>query len=220
MAFYNQRSLFNNLMSNKERIEEKTEEELFLSNPRVVDNYSLLQEIGVFNHIDYLDKEIMNYKNLFAGALDIFNRTTTSDIMDATVRQISDRFLPSFIVFLWKPIQSREDITIKGYKNYQPVHLNLKLESISMFEPFFQIYPRPISYALFSYEIGDDEILKAFDEVKPELIIPIMGPSGLYGMVLMGSKILEDDYTKTELIFIQNLMSFVSKAIQNHLHYE
>jgi diguanylate cyclase (GGDEF)-like protein len=43
---------------------------------------------------------------------------------------------------------------------------------------------------------------------------------GLYGLVLVGRNILGDDYSPLELTFIQNLMSFVSKAIQNHLHYE
>ena len=52
------------------------------------------------------------------------------------------------------------------------------------------------------------------------MIIPILGPTGLYGLVLLGSKILGNDYIQSDLVFIKNLMSFVSKAVQNHLHYE
>jgi len=92
--------------------------------------------------------------------------------------------------------------------------------SINCFEPFFQKYPRPVNYELFSFELGENENLRSFDTIKPELVIPIMGPSGLYGMVLMGSKILGEEYSIAELAFIQHLMSFVSLAIQNHLHYE
>ena len=217
MALCNQRSLFSNLMN---KLEISEAEKAFFSNPKILENYALLQEIGVFNHIDSLDREIRNYKSLFTGALDIFNRTTIDEIMDATVWQISDHFLPSFIVFLWKPLQNREDITIKSYKNYRLVDLNLKVESISVFESFFQIYPRPINYDIFAYEMGQNESIKSFDTIKPELVIPILGPSGLYGLVLVGHKILEDAYSQAELVFIQNLMSFVSKAIQNHLHYE
>ena len=192
----------------------------FFSNPQILENYALLQDIGVFDHIDALDREIRNYKNLFTSALDIFNRTTISEIMDATVWQISDHILPSFIVFLWKPLQNREDITIKSYKNYKLVDLNLKVESISIFEPFFRKNPEPINYKLFSAEIGQNETIKAFNSIEPELIIPILGLSGLYGLVLVGHKILEKEYSQAELVYIQNLMSFVSKAIQNHLHYE
>ena len=203
---------------NKQKDSEHTKE--FLSNPKIMENYSLLQEIGVFTYIDSLDREIRNYKNLLAGALDIVNRTTISEIMEATVWQISDHFLPSFIVFIWKPLQSREDITHRCYKNYKLVDMSLNINSISPFEPFFHKHPKPVKYKLFSSEMGSNENIKSFDSVEPELIIPILGPSGLYGLVLVGRKILEDEYSRTELTYIQNLMSFVSKAIQNHLHYE
>ena len=200
--------------------EEFEEEQEFLSNPKVVENYALLQEIGVFDYINSLDREIKNFKSLFTGTLDIFARTTVDEIMDATVWQISDHSLPSVIVFLWKPLQNREEIVIKSYKNYKLVDLKFNVKNISDFEPFFRKYPKPINYGLFSFEIGDNEAIKSFDTVEPELVIPIMGPSGLYGLVLMGRKILGEEYSMAELAFVQHLMSFVSLAIQNHLHYE
>jgi diguanylate cyclase (GGDEF)-like protein len=192
----------------------------FLSNPKIVENYTLLQDIGVFRHIDNLNREIRNYKTLLSGGLDIFNHTTIDEIMDATVWQISDRFLPSFIAFLWKPIQNRNDITIKGYKNYKPVELDLKVDSIVPFEVFFRQYPKPINFDLLAFELKNDAVTKPFEAVQPELIIPILGPFGLYGIIVVGRKILEDEYTQEELVFLQNLMSFVSQAIKNHLHYE
>jgi diguanylate cyclase (GGDEF)-like protein len=192
----------------------------FLSSPKVLENYAVLQEIGVFAYIDSLDQEISNYKNLFAGALDIVNRATISEIMDATVWQISDHFLPSVIVFLWKPLQNREDITIKSYKSYRLVDLGLQVDSISVFEPFFQKHSEPVNFKHFCAEINNDAYLKPFEPAEPELVIPILGLSGLYGMVLVGRNILGDEYSKKELAFLRNLMAFVSKAIQNHLHYE
>jgi len=205
-------------MMNKNENTDSTKK--FLANPKIITNYSLLQELGVLGHIDSLEREIQNYKSLFAGTLDIFTRTTVDEIMDATVWQISDYSLPSVITFLWKPLQNREDITIKSYRNYQLAELNLKVDSINIFEPFFKEFPKPINYGLFSFKIGQNDVIKAFDTIEPELVIPIMGPSGLYGLVLMGRKILGEEYSIAELAFIQHLMSFVSQAIQNHLHYE
>ncbi|MDR1059533.1 MAG: GGDEF domain-containing protein [Treponema sp.] len=193
----------------------------FLSDPRVIENYSLLQEIGVFGHIDFLNREIHSYKNLLSGALEIFNRTSVDEIMDATVWQISDNFLPSFIVFLWKPLQNREEVTVKGYRNYKQVDLGLdQVATIKPFETFFQRYPRPINYDLLVFEMEDKEAAKALESLHPELVIPILGPSGLYGLILVGPKVLERDYASTELSYLQQLMAFVSQAIQNHLHYE
>ena len=217
MALCYQRSLFNNNMSTIDDFEEAKD---FLSNPKVVENYGLLQELGVFDHLKSLEREIQNFKSLFKGTLDIFARTTVDEIMDATVWQISDHSLPSVIAFLWKPLQNREEIIVKSYRNYKLTDLGLKVNSICEFEPFFLDYPKPINYGLFSFQIGENETLKAFDKIEPELVIPIMGPSGLYGLVLMGRKILGEEYSMAELAFIQHLMSFVSLAIQNHLHYD
>jgi diguanylate cyclase (GGDEF)-like protein len=192
----------------------------FFSNPKIVENYSLLQQIGVFRHIDTLNNEVRGYKNLLSGALDIFNRTSINDIMDATVHQISDHFLPSFIAFLWKPIQNRDEITIKSYQNYQLVDLGFKIHSIASFEPFFRQFPQPINYDLFAYEIKNEDAIKPFERLKPEIVIPILGPFGLYGIILMGRKLLAGGYNEKELLFIEQLLAFVSQAIKNHLHYE
>jgi diguanylate cyclase (GGDEF)-like protein len=192
----------------------------FLSDPKIVGNYNLLQEIGVIRHIGFLEREIQSNKDLLACALDIFNRTTINEIVEATTWHIFDRFMPSSVVFLWKPMQNREDIVIKSYKNYKQADLHIKVDSISSLEPFFKQYPRPINYELFSYQIGYNRTVKAFEIIKPELVIPILGPSGLYGLVLVGYKNMEKEFTNSELEILQNLMSFVSKAIQNNLHYE
>jgi diguanylate cyclase (GGDEF)-like protein len=199
------------------------DEQDFFSNPQILGNYALLQEIGVFQHISRLNKEIRVYKSLLSGATEIFNRTSIDEIMDATVWQISDQFLPSFIVFLWKPFQNKSDITIKSYKNYKMVDLSIRVDNISSLEPFFQESREPINYDLFRREIPPEEVspaLGALDELAPKLVIPILGPSGLYGLILVGAKILADEYAPPELDFLRQLMAFVSQAIQNHLHYE
>jgi diguanylate cyclase (GGDEF)-like protein len=123
-------------------------------------------------------------------------------------------------VFLWKPLQNKEDVVIKSYQNYKMVNMDLRLETITPFESFFRKYPKPINYDLLSFEMDDAEAVKALEKSHPELVIPILGPSGLYGLVLVGRKILGDEYSSAELVYLQNLMAFVSQAIQNHLHYE
>jgi diguanylate cyclase (GGDEF)-like protein len=202
---------------------EEAESLNFLSDPLVVKNYRLLEEIGVFKHINQLNKEILNCKNLLAGAVEIFNKVTIDEILDAAVWKISDQFLPSFIMFLWKPHQNKEDIVIKSYKNYKPVDMGFSIPSITPFEPFFRQYPKPAACDIFTSQIKDSinaEILKNLEQLNPEIIIPILGPSGLYGVVMVGHKILAEGYSHQELFFLEQLMSFLSQAVQNHLHYE
>jgi diguanylate cyclase (GGDEF)-like protein len=192
----------------------------FMSHPKIMEHYSLLQSIGVFKYIELISREIKNYKNLLGGAMDIFNCTTVDEILDAVVRQISDHLLPSFIIFLWKPLQSRNDITIRSYRNYKPVDMDINITSITPFEYFFRQYSRPVNLDKLTRELNDKDTIDTLNKVKPELIIPILGPSGLYGLIMVGCKFLGEVYTPNELVFIENLMSFVSQAIQNHLHYE
>jgi diguanylate cyclase (GGDEF)-like protein len=203
--------------------EKEPSEQDFLANPLIVKHYSLLQEIGVFKYIDQLNNEIRDYKSLLTGAADIFHRISIDEILDAAVWQISDHFLPAFIIFLWKPLQNKDDITVRSYKNYKQIEQNVGIASIKPFEPFFKKYPRPIAFDMFAFQEKDHvdaAALKPLEDLNPELIIPIIGPEGLYGLVLVGNKMLEADYHPTELVFLQQLMSFVSQAIQNHLHYE
>jgi diguanylate cyclase (GGDEF)-like protein len=192
----------------------------FLNSDKITENNALLKEIGVIDHIESLNREIRNYKSLLARGLDIFNRTSVDDIMNSTVYQISDHFLPSFIAFIWKPIQTREDITIKAYRNYKPVDINLNINRITPFENFFKQYPNPINFELLAFHLNDEDAVKPYMDVKTEIAVPILGPFGLYGMILVGKKLLEDEYSHDELFFLQQLMSFVSQAIKNHLHYE
>jgi len=201
-------------------IEVPKEDVNFLDRLEIKGNYALLQNIGVIEYIASLNNEILNFKNLLARGLDIFNRTSIDEIMDATVYQISDQFMPSFIAFLWKPIQTREDITIKAYKNYKPVDLGLKVDCITPFEAFFRKYPKPISFELLAFQLNNEEAVRPFQGLNTEIAVPILGPFGLYGIILIGSKTFESDYNRDELFFLQQLMSFVSQAIKNHLHYE
>jgi diguanylate cyclase (GGDEF)-like protein len=195
----------------------------FISDPRVIKNYMLLEQIGVFHHIDKLNKDIKNCKNLLAGAVEIFNKVTVDEILDAAVWKISDQFLPSFITFLWKPHQNREDITIKSYRNYKQVDIDVPIQSITSFEPFFRKFPKPMAYDIFVFHenaIEPSSVLHSLDKLDPELLIPIIGPFGLYGVVLIGKKIIEKGYTPDELFFLEQLMSFLSQAVQNNLHYQ
>jgi diguanylate cyclase (GGDEF)-like protein len=202
---------------------EETEQE-FLMNPKIIENYSLLQEIGVLKHVDQLNKELKKYQGLLFNAGKIFNCTTTGEIMDTTVWQISDLYLPSFVAFIWKPLQNRDNVTIKSYQNYKIVDLRLNIKNIIPLESFFQANQEPVTYDRLKKALEKDSeaelILESFERLIPELVIPILGPKSLYGVILIGPKILAGKYTASELLFLRQIMSFVSQAIQNHLHYE
>jgi diguanylate cyclase (GGDEF)-like protein len=195
----------------------------FISNPDVVENYLLLEDLGVNEFIDKLNREIKTCKNLLSVAVDIFNKVTIDEILETAVLKISDQFLPLFIAFIWKPEQNRENITVRNYVNRKPAEIITPIQSITPLVAFFHAFPRPVAYdilALPENEI-DPEMLKVLDELSPELVVPILSPFGLYGIVLVGKKAnVEEGYSADELFFLDQLMSFLSQAVQNNLHHE
>jgi len=198
----------------------KADEYDFMASPEIKEHSALLRKIGLLDYVESLNRDIRNYKSILSRGLDIFNRTSIDEIMDATVYQISDHFLPSFIAFLWKPIQTREDITIRAYKNYKPANIDLHVDCITPFETFFREFPSPVRFDLLANKLNNDEAVKPYLDIKTEIAVPILGPFGLYGIVLLGKKILDERYSDDELFFLKQLMCFVSQAIKNHLHYE
>jgi diguanylate cyclase (GGDEF)-like protein len=109
---------------------------------------------------------------------------------------------------------------MRTYHNYKAVDFDLKIDNISVFEDFFQEFPKPVNFSTLEEKLGSNEALLPLKAVQAEIIIPILGPFGLYGIILIGRKILKEEYTKEEMEFLQNLMAFVSQAIKSHLHYE
>jgi hypothetical protein len=61
----------------------------FLKNPKVLSQYNLLQELGVFNYIDTLKKDIRNYEAIINAAKAILHSKTIDDILESAVKEIS-----------------------------------------------------------------------------------------------------------------------------------
>ncbi|MDR1956593.1 MAG: sensor domain-containing diguanylate cyclase [Treponema sp.] len=194
--------------------------EHFRADPRIQEQYALLQSLGVFPYIDSIWKELESYKRLFTGALDIFHCTSIDAILDTAVSQLSHRTQLSLVVFIWKPFQNKDEIIIRGYEHHKPLEGALYLDNIALFEVFFQQHPEPLTYAELLSRMGANGATQALARVDPELIIPILGPCGFYGLILVGRKLQGEGFMEEELTFIRELMSFVSLAIQNRLHYD
>jgi len=195
-------------------------EKAFLEDPKIAANLDLLGGLGVLSFVSGLAGEIKNYRALFARGLDIFTRTTIDDILDATVKHLTDHYSPSLITFIWKPVQNRNDITIRAYRDYGPVSLEMKLEGIGSLESFFSASAKPVPFSVMADKLKGDSTIAALAEIKPEIVIPIIGPLDLYGLVLIGSKKPEGEYGRDEMEFLERFMLFVSQAIENYLHYE
>jgi diguanylate cyclase (GGDEF)-like protein len=73
---------------------------------------------------------------------------------------------------------------------------------------------------LLENEFSETDYLDPFLSYKPEIVVPVLGISGLYGMILFSAKVLGEDYKPQEISYIDRLMNFTSIGIQNTIHYE
>lgn len=193
----------------------------FLSTPIVQENFTLLHNLGIIPYIDSLNAKIQDYQDLLSNVFGIFRHTALDDILETAVFHITNRVNPASIIFLWKSFQNKDEITVKGYKQYKLVDTNLHIHSIAPFEFFFKQYSQcMITYADLVSQMNNADAARDLSTVNPELIIPILSPSSLYGLILVSGKIEKGGFSDMELIFVQHFMYFVSLAIQNYLNYD
>ena len=191
-----------------------------LAAPQIAENLGLLGEIGVLPHLDALAGKVVKYESLLSQGLEIFSCDNIDSILEITVRQLSDIYLPSFMAFVWKPVQNRSDITLRAFRNYGPASIELKLDNVVAFESFFSKFPHPVYFAELEKKLKCDDTLASLKSVQTEIVVPITGPFDLYGIVLIGRKASGNGYSDDEMAFLQKYMFFVSQAIKSHLYYE
>ncbi len=197
-----------------------TDHDVLLDDPRVRKSYGLLEDLGVFSYIDKLKQRERHYEKLISASVEIFRQTSIDDLLAATVSSLSEFIHPSFLVFLWKPRPGRGEYVVRGFRDLKEADIAVPSIDLSKFEAFFQKRPGPIELLSLKASFEDKKDIESMENVGAEIIIPIIGPSGLVGLILIGPKLFAAAYSRSEIAFIQRLMSFTAIAIQNHLHYE
>ena len=77
--------------------------------------------------------------------------------------------------------------------------------------------PFPVAYETFAAAQPLEKGLLGFD---PELLFPLCGIGGPFGVALLGRKIVGTPYSEVERMYVDKFMRFLSIGIQNNLHHE
>lgn len=189
-------------------------------NPLLVKNYSLLSEIGIFDYIEHIKIVNKELEELIIEAYNISTKKSIDELVAYLTECLSEKFIPSDLVIILNEEIMNNKLKTIAFKNLKSISLDMKIETLEPFESFFRKHSGSISYYLFESEINNSELLSGFKDINAEIIIPIIGHSGLYGLIVFGPKILGEDYTNEEIEYIDRLMKFISVGIQNNIHYE
>lgn len=190
----------------------------FHQQPEVLKNYFLLESLGVFEYIESLKLQVRDLEGLLMEATGIFSQTDVASLTSYIAECIGSRFVPTDLTFL---IQDRHEGLLEyTYRNLKPARNVLAVENFTSLETFFLQFPSTIHFELFEYQFPDPEIVAELKKANPQIIVPVLGIAGLYGLILFGPKLIEAQYSESEISYIDRLMTFTAISIQNAINYK
>ena len=185
----------------------------------ILQHYDLLEQIGVLDQIEELRADGRFQKEIIEEALSIFRETDVSKLIDYLISRILDRFVPNYLVFILRLQSHTNDLEVVSYRKLARVEDPVLIETLDPFVEFFERYPQPVSFSLLEHELEDETMIEALRSIQAEILVPILGPAGLLGIIIIGSKLLQGDYSNREVMYINRLMQFGSVALQNVIFY-
>ncbi|HKL85965.1 MAG TPA: GGDEF domain-containing protein [Treponemataceae bacterium] len=185
----------------------------------VLAQFNQLEKSGALDALDDLRKENRELERIITDAALLVAFSDVNTMLDFMIQRLLDHFIPQFLGFLVFPP--------RGSRLRQYCYRNLK-ESTDIIDPLyynllkerFSKNPGNASFETLATELGQELFGKDFRDLEPEHIFPMCGIGGVYGIVILGKKIVGKAYTELEQNYIDRMIRFLSVSIQNGLHYE
>jgi diguanylate cyclase (GGDEF)-like protein len=184
-----------------------------------LEQFNLLQKSGVLGNLEMLRKENREFETLINDAAAIFSLGGIDSMMEFVISRLLYRFIPSHLVFL---VESPRGDSLRQYC-YRNLTQHADEFPASYYPPlkdFFLAHQAPSSFTNLEEQMGRGFFNEEFRKLEPEFIIPMRGIGGLHGLVLFGRKIVDQDYTTAEILYVDRFIRFLSIAIQNNLFHE
>ncbi len=191
----------------------------FMKSPEAIKHYDLLNSLGIFDHLANSKRRIHDLEELLSDAIEIFNQDSGDNLIEYITSNLVDRFVPSFLQFVLKLHGDDQKPRTICYHNLKRVESPAPIHSLEAYNRYFSSYPGTISFSLFEYSVHNKAAAEQLKPLDPEIIVPISGPDELYGMIIVGKKIVDGEYSDEETIYIDRLLKFASLSFQNVIHY-
>ncbi|NPD70935.1 GGDEF domain-containing protein [Oceanispirochaeta sp. M1] len=191
-----------------------------VKNPLILKNYDLFRESGILNFVEALQEDNKAQDSLLEEAYEIIRQESIEEVIDLIIEFLSDKFIPSKLTFILNEGIMVNRIKILSYENMKSVETDAEIRSLEGMERFFRNHSGTTSFLILENELSNSENMDTFRRFNPEIVVPVLGISGLYGVILFAPKVLGEEYSAKEIAYIDRLMHFTSIAIQNTIHYE
>ena len=182
-----------------------------------VERIGYLEKSGALDRLADLRKENRELDNLLNDAVGLFALGEIDEMLAYVTSRLNDRFIPTRLAFLIE-LPDGSGIDFHCYRNMKPDDEPFPLASYPLLKGFFTDLPFTIARSGLEERLGSlDPGLEAFD---PDWFMPMTGMGGLIGLVILGRKMVGDEYSPLERMYADRLIRFLAICIQNRLHRE
>ncbi|MCK7471111.1 MAG: sensor domain-containing diguanylate cyclase [Desulfomicrobium escambiense] len=136
-------------------------------------------------------------------------------MLDFVIDKLLERYIPEFLGFVIEPPRGSR-ISQFCYRNLKPSDETIPLDCYRHLREFFTAKPYSTHYETIRAAMGGSPGLEDF---SPEIMFPLMGIGGLYGIVVLGHKVVGGEYTDLERMYVDRLTRFLAVGIQNEMHH-
>jgi len=181
----------------------------------ILTQYQQLSQSGALENLEMLRRENRELDRLVSDAAVLVALPTIPAMLDFTIDKLLERFVPEFLGFIIEPPRGAR-LSQFCYRNLKPSDETIPIESYRKLKQFFLTKPFSERYETIRKETG---IIAGIHTFAPELVFPLRGISGLYGLVVLGRTVLGNEYSDLERMYVDRLMRFLAVGIQNGLHH-
>jgi diguanylate cyclase (GGDEF)-like protein len=178
--------------------------------------FNYLQKTGALDDLSLLRNENRLLDALVNDCISLFVLKSIEAMRDFVIERLLQLFIPTHLVIVIEQPRG-DELTQYSYINLKPSEDRLPPASYTKLKEYFLESPYPVIYDRLATRCEYDPELLRFD---PELIFPLCGIDGPFGLALLGRKIVGSSYTNLERMYADKIMRFLSIGIQNNFHHE
>jgi diguanylate cyclase (GGDEF)-like protein len=186
---------------------------------RYVERLDFLETSGALDQLSELRKESRELDTLINDAAGLFALTEVQEMLGFVTSRLLDRFIPLHLVFLIDPPDGGK-IEQYSYRNLKPDDALFPSHYFPCFRDFFTQTPYSRPFSAFEEKFGTGHFGSDIRAYAPDHLFPMIGIGGLFGVVILGAKMLGGEYSSLERMYADRLLRFLSIALQNRIHRE
>ncbi len=185
----------------------------------LIERFNFLERTGAVEDLENLRRENRELDALITDAACLFAIKGVQRMMEFVISRILERFVPSRLVFLIE--SSRGDkVAQYCYHRLEPAEPEFPEGRYGLLRRFFLASPYPAALGDIEARLGPGALGGEVALLDPERFFPMLGLDGLYGVVILGRKLVGSDYSEAELMYVDRMVRFLSIGIQNSLFRE